>query len=363
MGWLQDIWDEEAAMGGAAAVPFTITFLTGTLPATVVLGSAYTGPATPALAEYDAGDGNWTQYTSKTITRAGNYIAFRGDWRTSAGGYYGLLNGTLNSTAYTCSFSGQLEETPSNFASCYREIFRDCKAVVLIEDNPLPILTGAPAANMFYIACYNMSNVTGSLPAGFLDTSGLTGAPATNMFQYACSSMSNVTSLPAGFMNTSGLTGAPATNMFGSACQNMSNVTSLPAGFMNTSGLTGAPAASMFHSACSSMSNVSGSLPAGFLDTSGLTGAPAANMFNAACFGMSNVTGGDIAIGANITLTSANVVGPLTSMMQNMPNWTGNVYWGAQPLTDQIANPDSDINTFAGNVLMPGYADMGANWK
>ena len=278
-------------------VGFRVTFLTGTTPTNIVLHASYTGPATAAAALYDAGDGVWRAYTANTISNVTGYVAFKGNWLNAAGGYQGMFYSTF-AAAYTCKFSGALETTPTAFSSCYRDIFRDCTAVTAIEDNPLPILTGTPAADMFRNACFGMSGVTGALPAGFMDTSGLTGTPATGMFQDACANMSGVNALSTGFLDTSGLTGTPATNMLAYSC-----------------------------------------------------------------YGMSSVTGGDIAIGANITLTSANVVGPLTSMMQNMPNWTGNVYWGAQPLTDQIANPDSDTNAFAGNVLMPGYADMGANWK
>ena len=47
--------------------------------------------------------------------------------------------------------------------------------------------------NMFGQMCSGMSGVTGALPAGFADTSGLTGAPAAYMFYQMCNGMSGVT--------------------------------------------------------------------------------------------------------------------------------------------------------------------------
>ena len=341
-------------------VEFRVTFLTGTFPATISLGASYAGPADSSLALYDAGDGNWVEYTGKTITRLGDYIAFKGDWRTSGGIYAHMFNATFQSAAYTCKFSGALEHTPSTFVACYQGVFRFGTAVVAIEDNPLPILTGAPAGSMFREAFSGMSSVT-SLPEGFMDTSGLTGAPANRMFYLACNGMSGVTSLPEGFMDTRGLTGAPATSMFRSACADMSSVTSLPEGFMDTRGLSGAPALRMFEQACQNMSSVT-SLPEGFMDTSGLSGAPVVNMFNSACGGMSSVTNAyTFNMSSNITWTSANV-GNLNTAFANMPNWGGEVMWGTNVLALTIT-PDSQINTFTGSTNMPNYSIIDGNWK
>ena len=246
-----------------AATPFTITFA-GTTPATVVLHAEYTGPAVPAQALYDAGDGNWTAYTSNTITLAGSYLRFSGDWRTAAGTYQAMFKSALAGGGYTCVFSGTLEGA-ATASSAYYEIFRDCTSVVSIAENPFQPITGAPAAYMFSYACSGMSGVTGSLPAGFLDTSGLTGAPATYMFRYAC-------------------------------------------------------------------------------------------------YNMSGVTSGDIVIGAGITLTSANVVGPLSNMFSGAANWTGQLYWGSDVI-HTVLTPDSDIDTFAGCTSMPDFATIDANWK
>ncbi len=341
-------------------VEFRVTFLTGTFPETISLGASYDGPADPSLALYDAGDGNWVEYTGKTITRLGDYIAFKGDWRTSDGIYAHMFNSTFQSNAYTCKFSGALEHTPTTFVGCYREVFRNCTAVTLIEDNPLPILTGAPAVDMFRQAFHGMSSVT-SLPEGFMDTRGLEGAPATRMFREACRGMSSVTNLPEGFMDTSGLTGTPAGHMFQAACWGMSSVTSLPEGFMDTRGLEGEPATYMFWLACNNMSSVT-SLPEGFMDMSGLTGAPASFMFTAAFQNMSSVTNAyTFNMSSNITWTSANVIG-LDSTFANMPNWGGEVMWGTNVLALTIT-PDSQANTFTGSTNMPNYSIIDGNWK
>lgn len=162
--------------------------MTGTFPATITLNAGYTGPDNAALAEYDPGDGIWRTYTDKTITRLGSYIAFRGDWRTSAGTYSSMFRATLQSAAYTCEFSGAFTAYPSH-ASAYMEMFQDCSAVTGIRDNPVPVLTGAPAGSMFSYMCRGMSGVTGPLPAGFADTSGLTGAPAVSMYREMCRDM------------------------------------------------------------------------------------------------------------------------------------------------------------------------------
>jgi hypothetical protein len=183
------------------------------------------------------------------------------------------------------------------------------------------------------------------------------------MFREMCYGMSSVTGpLPAGFANTSGLTGAPAENMFRQMCQGMSGVTGpLPAGFANTSGLTGAPAANMYFYMCYGMSSVTGPLPAGFANTSGLTGAPAADMYTRMCQGMSSIASGNIIIGENLTLDATNVAA-LTRMMQGCGSWTGEVFWGSDLLVDQVT-PSTRIQTFDGCNNMPGYADIHANWK
>lgn len=211
-----------AATTPSVPKPFTITFA-GTPPANIVLHAAYAGPKTASLALYDSGDGVWHEYSSKTIPVSGGYVAFKGDWRTSAGTYNSMFHNALADTQYTCTFSGSFTEYPTH-ASAYRRMFYGCTRVTAIVDNPIPLLSGLPATDMFKETYYNMSGVT-SLPEGFMDTSGLTGAPAGSMFYYACSGMSSVTALPEGFMNTSGLTGAPVAGMFTRACTGMSSVT------------------------------------------------------------------------------------------------------------------------------------------
>jgi len=326
-GWL--------AVLDAAAVPqFRVTFLTGTFPTNIVLHADYAGPATAANALYDSGDGVWHEYTSKTIPVTGDYVAFRGDWRTAAGTYYSMFRSTFQSTNYTARMSGMLTEKPSANASAYWRLFADCTAITEIQDNPMPLLTGAPGASMFQAACYNMTKVT-SLPDGFLDTSGLTGAPGADMFRAACYGMSGVTNLPTGFMDTSGLTGAPAANMFYLACYNMNKVTSLPDGFLDTSGLTGAPTEYMFAWACY-----------------GMTGVTNAYVFN---------------ISSNVTFTAANVgtsgdAGPLASSWRGMTKWPGTVMWGTNVLFSQFA-PSNRIYTVYGSTNVPGYAGFDGNWK
>jgi hypothetical protein len=380
-----------AATTQSGPKPFTITFA-GTPPSNIVLHADYAGPKTASLALYDSGDGVWHEYSSKTIPVSGGYVAFKGDWRTSAGTYNSMFYNALADTQYTCTFSGSFTNYPTH-ARAYRQMFYGCTRVTAIVDNPIPLLSGLPATEMFRETYYNMSGVT-SLPEGFMDTSGLTGAPARGMFEYACYGMSKVTALPEGFMNTSGLTGAPAVNMFRNACNDMSGVTALPANFLNTSGLIGAPAVSMFGSACNGMSNVTAlpenflntsgltgapadymfssacngmskvtALPANFLNTSGLTGAPAASMFRDACNDMSGVTNAyTFTFSSNITFTAANV-NTVTRSWYNMSNWKGQVLWGTNVLALAIPIPNADNNAFGGCINMPNYGVIHANWK
>ena len=202
---------------------FVITF--SAPPESIKLGvsAAYAGPADPAKALYDSGDGVWRSYTGNTIPVVGEYVAFKGDWRTASGTYQNMFYGTFKNTPYSCSFSGSFEHA-ATANSAYNSMFRDCNKVVAIHDNPLPPIIGTPTLYMFAGICLGMSGVT-SLPEGFMDTSGLTGAPAVSMFNNAYNGMSGVTALPANFLNTSGLTGAPAANMFSYACLGMSGVT------------------------------------------------------------------------------------------------------------------------------------------
>ena len=277
---------------------FTITFDSGTPPATVVLGvgGTYAGPAsTETTAEYDGGDGVWTGYTSNTITLNGSYLKFRGDWRDAVGTYMNMFYQSFASAAYTCRISGTLAYAATT-ASAYQSFFRANSTIMTLVDNPLQPITGSPAAFMFFLTFQN-ANFTGTLPAGTLNTSGLTGSPAAYMFAYT---------------------------------------------FQNA--------------------NFTGTLPAGTLDTSGLTGSPESSMF-IFTFSNSAFTGGNLTIGSGIALTSANVVNPFNSMFSGASDWTGQVYWGVTLLTTAIPIPDSDINTFAGCVNMPGYAGINANWK
>jgi hypothetical protein len=345
-------------------------------------------------AQYDPGDGVWRVYSARTITLSSGskYISFRGAWTNSDKTYEALFSGTFNTTAYTCQTEGAFSNKPSS-GSAYREMFNNAKAIVSFTTNPIPLLTGAPAANMylnafqgmtgltnipadfintsgltgtpaslmFYNACYNMSGVT-NLPANFMNTAGLTGAPAASMFYQACRDMSGAKNLPANFLNTASLTGAPSASMFNQTCLNMSGVKTLPNGFMDTSKLTGAPAADMFSQACRGMSGVT-NIPTGFLSTAGLSGAPAANMYNQACYTMSGIVSGDFNMSSNITFATTNITSSMAYAFGGMTKWTGTVYWGSSRIYDAITNPATDANTFVNSTLVPGHATMGSNWK
>jgi hypothetical protein len=338
---------------------FTVRFLTGTFPTNLVLGLT---PSVTNAAEYDPGDGVWRGFTSRTITLASGskYISFRGAWTNASRTYEALFLDTFNSSAYTCQTEGAFSNRPTT-ASAYRDMFFQCKAIVSFTTNPIPLLTGAPAANMYSQFCYGMTGLT-NLPADFMNTSGLTGAPAASMFYRVCYNVSGVKTLPDNFLNTASITGAPAANMLNQSCRGMSGVTNLPANFLNTSKLTGAPAANMFNQSCINMSGVT-NLPAGCLDMSGLSGPPAAGMLEYACNGMSGLVSGDFNISSNVTFATTNITSSMQYAFGSMTKWTGTVYWGTNRIYDAITNPATDANVFANSTLVPGYTNMGVNWK
>jgi hypothetical protein len=298
------------------------TFEYANHPTSITLNASYVAPANTNEALYDSGDGVWRPFTSRTIPvlSSSNYVAFKGDWRKSGGGYSYMFSSSFLLTNSRCRTSGRFAYAPTNNASAYYSVFDSCIRITSFDDNPFQPITGSPAANMFRNICYSMNGLT-NLPAGFLDTSRLTGAPAADMFNSACNGLTGVTNLPDGFMNTSGLTGAPAANMFYAACQSMFAAKNIPSGFMNTSGLTGAPAAGMFYSACYGMSSVK-TLPAGFMNTSGLTGAPAAQMFQQACREMSGVTNLPAGFLDTSGLTGAPAANMFNTACQNMSGVT-----------------------------------------
>jgi hypothetical protein len=300
-------------------------------PTSVTINASYIAPADTNAALYDSGDGVWRSYTSRTIpVVAGNkYVSFKGDWRKSGGVYSYMFSSAFTATNARCRTSGRFAYAPTNNASAYREVFNSCTQITSFDDNPLQLITGAPAASMFQNAFATMSGLT-NLPAGFMNTSGLTGAPAANVFYRSCYSMSGVTNLPANFMNTSGLTGAPAGSMFYQSCNGMSGVTNLPADFLNMSGLTGAPAASMLYQTCQNMSGV---------------------------------TAGDFNMSSNITFATTNIASSMTNAFAGMTKWTGTVYWGTNRIYDAITNPATSAKVFLNSTNVPGYATMGANWK
>jgi hypothetical protein len=70
-----------------------------------------------------------------------------------------------------------------------------------------------------------MGGVTGSLPAGFMDTSGLTGAPAASMYMYACYDMSKIESGDFSIGADISLTDTNIVGKLNSAWRNMSKWT------------------------------------------------------------------------------------------------------------------------------------------
>jgi hypothetical protein len=158
------------------------------------------------------------------------------------------------------------------------------------------------------------------------------------------------------------LTGAAGGGTFRSTFQGMSGLTSLPANIMNSSGLTGAPALNMFYrtfQGCTSLTNI----PAETLSTSGLTGPPATNMYNQTFYNCTNIVSGDFNISSNITFTINNITSSMPYAFANMTKWIGTVYWGTNRIYDAITNPSSRAYTFQNSTLVPGYTNMGANWK
>ena len=317
-----------AASGETADTHLTITFLTGVTPETVVLSSLYTGPATPALAEYDAGNGVWQTYASNTITMAGDYLKIRGDWRDSTGGYGCIFASSFASGAYTCQSSGTLDLVGSG-GGAYERLMDGCSSITEMVDVPYIPIVGVSTYGMFWRAFRSMTGLE-ELPDGFLDCSAIKSIGARNTLRECCDGMSNVESLPDNFLSLAGVTGAPDQTIFYGACKNMSSVTNLPTGFM---------------------------------DTSNMSGAPGGYMFYQACFNMSGVEDGNFYIGSGITFTSNNVPLNLTGTFGGMTSWKGQCYWGTNLLTTVIPVPVSDIDTFAGDVNMPGYSGLDANWK
>jgi hypothetical protein len=66
---------------------------------------------------------------------------------------------------------------------------------------------------------------------------------------------------------------------------------------------------------------------------------------------------------SNITFATTNIASSMPSAFASMTSWTGTVYWGSNRIYDAIANPATDANVFQSDTLVPGYTNMGANWK
>jgi hypothetical protein len=327
MRWQASTSTVTAVTSAVVTNDFTIRFLTGVFPTNLILGMT---PSATNAAQYDPGDGVWRGFTSRTISlaAASSYISFRGSWTNTSRTYNALFSGTFNTNVYTCQTEGAFSNKPTT-ADAYRDMFLNAKSIVSFTTNPIPLLTGVPAANMYRATFSGMTGLT-NIPVDFLNTSGISGAPAANMFYQCCRNVSGVKNLPAGFLNFSGLTGAPAVNMCYQTCLNMSGVTNLPTGF---------------------------------LDLSGLTGAPAADMLNYTCNGMSGLASGDFNISSNVTFATTNITSSMPYAFGSMTKWTGTVYWGTNRIYDAITNPATDANVFQNSTLVPGYTNMGVNWK
>ena len=329
--WTLDFDEDFARASSVSDNYFTIRFLTGTFPTNLVLGTSYAGPAISTNAWYDSGDGVWHTYTSKNIPVVGSYVKFKGDWRTSAGAYYAIFSGTLQSAAYTCKTEGTFEYAANGVANAYREVFYNATALRSMQRNPFQRMTGAPAASMCNVTFYGCSGLT-SIPAGTFDMSGLSGAPAIEMCRSTFYGCSGLTSIPAGTFDMSGLSGAPASFMCYYTFRDCSSLTAIPVG------------------TC---------------DMSGLSGAPAASMCNATFSGCSSLTNGVMSIGGGVSFTASNLVtsAGLTSTFSGCRAWPGSLYWGTNPIYNAITVPDGDLNTFSGCTNMLNYSTINANWK
>ena len=157
----------KAAKASKDPGPLTFTFVDA-VPASITLGSSYTGPADPSLAEYDAGDGVWQTYTSKTITMQGQYVAFRGDWRDSSGAYAYMFSSTFLSYNL-CSISGELVHAAHTNKMGYREMFRNCTGIKEIKGLIFPPITGTIGRTAFLRVFQTCGNLE-LIPDGFLDT-------------------------------------------------------------------------------------------------------------------------------------------------------------------------------------------------
>lgn len=345
--------------------PLKITVQSGTMT-NIDLGSAYTGPKRSGAAIYDIGDGVWHTYTGKTITVTGNYIQFAGNWLGTNDNYAQMFNATFTSNyGIYSSMSGALKYKPVN-AGAYNRMFYTDTGIVAIDDNPLPLLTGTPGANMFRDTFSGVNNMTSTIPAGLFDTRGITGTvtDCASMFSGVFNAVPANGTLPDGFGYMSGMSGVPALTMCTTAFRNMSNVTGvLPEGFLDTRGLSGsASETNIFYQVCYDMRGVT-VLPTGFLDLSGLTGTPGTQMVASACYNMRSVTNAYVFnLGSGIAFDSTNVF-QLNAAWRDMPSWGGQVKWGTNVLVEAIPIPNADINTFANSTNMPNYATINANWK
>jgi hypothetical protein len=86
-------------------------------------------------------------------------------------------------------------------------------------------------------------------------------------------------------------------------------------------------------------------------------------MFNQTFQNCSSLVSGDYNISSNVTFTSNNIASAMPTAFAGMTKWTGTVYWGSSRIYDAITNPATDANVFQNSTNVPGYTNMGANWK
>ena len=324
-------FDPMGKLGGTTVDPNTLTFtFTGARPATITLGESYAGPATPALALFDAGDG-WFAYTGKTITVKSNVVKFKGDWRNSSGGYRSLFSSTFGS-GYPCYFTGTLPGMGGGYpvapaTSMFLYTFQSCTGLTgSIPSGLFGAISGAPALSMFHATFQSCTGLTGSIPSGLFGA--ISGAPAISMFRSTFQSCTGLTgSIPSSLFGA--ISGAPAPSMFHATFYTCSSMTgSIPSGLFGA--ISGAPAPSMFHATFYTCSSMTGSIPSGLFGA--ISGAPALSMFHATFQSCTGLTG-----------QSALMPDGVTHLYEAFPTATathvGLCYRSATGLTDYVAIP------------------------
>ena len=189
----------------------TFTFVDA-VPATVTLGADYAGPASAlAPAQYDSGDGVWRDYDSKTITMRGQYLSFRGDWRTAAGTYAHMFSSSF--IDYPCTLAGRFQ-TGSTVNAAFNYTFHKCSGLTGAIPADLMANITTPAGGNGYFTFRSMfrecSGLTGMVPAGLFGR--VSGQPTTRMFESTFQRCTGITGAEDGWVGD--LRGDNATAMF-----------------------------------------------------------------------------------------------------------------------------------------------------